>query len=121
MTVKVKLCSGCEEEKLVEEFHRKRDRPSGRSSQCKDCRNKKANAKNKSMRLRAIEYKGGKCEGCGGEFHPSIYEFHHISPNAEDRKVSSLFNWEAVVKELTKCALLCANCHRLEHYGDVYE
>lgn len=28
------------------------------------------------------------------------------------------YTWETLVKEVDKCILLCANCHRLHHHGD---
>lgn len=66
----------------------------------------------------AIEYKGGECAHCRGVFHPSVFEFHHRDPSEKDFAMSAkghCRSWEAVKKELDKCDMLCANCHRIEH------
>ena len=70
--------------------------------------------KRKRVKLFSIQYWGGKCVICGyNKFHGAM-DFHHvISP-----KLFSVGNigysrsWENLRKELDKCVLLCANCHR---------
>ena len=76
----------------------------------------------RKRKLDAIEYLGGKCQQCGGTFHPSIYEFHHLNPDEKDRDPSKMLQlkWSRVTAELDKCQLLCANCHRYIHHGDKY-
>ena len=60
-----------------------------------------------------------KCEQCG-ESHPACLDFHHLS---KETKVSTLNRLarnkgkEAVLAELAKCIVLCANCHRKLHWG----
>lgn len=66
------------------------------------------------------EYKSKlKCETCP-ENHPATLDFHHIDPKQKDLKVSrALINgWskERILKEIAKCKVLCANCHRKLHY-----
>ena len=71
----------------------------------------------------AILYLGGVCIDCGGEFHPSIFEFHHRNPSEKDSDPSKtlMLKWEKIKAELDKCDLLCANCHRLRHHKENYE
>lgn len=47
----------------------------------------------------------------------SAMEFHHINPLEKDFSISSNINmsYEKIKKELDKCILLCANCHREIH------
>lgn len=80
---------------------------------------KKQRLKKRERKLWAIDYKGGKCERCNGVFHPAVYEFHHINPEEKDRDPSKtlLLSLENMKKELDKCILVCANCHRLEHHN----
>lgn len=68
-------------------------------------------------KLEAIKYKGDKCLDCNQKYHYSVYDFHHRDPKQKD------FDWSklrlrsiaAINKELDKCDLLCANCHRKRH------
>jgi len=73
----------------------------------------------KQRKLEAIEYLGGKCIDCNIAFkHKSVYEFHHLDPTKKEGNPSDYFRGrskEALFKELDKCVLLCANCHRVRH------
>jgi hypothetical protein len=67
-----------------------------------------------------IEYKGGKCEVCGYGKHPSALEFHHKDPSKKKFEIgdsSNTITTSSLKKELDKCAILCANCHREVHAG----
>lgn len=68
----------------------------------------------------SIDYKGGKCHLCGYDKCSGALEFHHIDPKQKSFAISSKGNtraWEVVKKELDKCVLVCANCHREIHAG----
>lgn len=72
----------------------------------------------KKIKELAIEYKGGSCQKCGYNKCNSALEFHHLDPSEKDFSISSSGNtrgWELVKKELDKCILVCANCHREIH------
>ena len=68
----------------------------------------------KTIRLKAIEYKGGKCQNCGYNKCLEALEFHH-DQNKKNFGISQkgyTRSWEKVRTELDLCTLLCANCHR---------
>lgn len=71
------------------------------------------------LKKKAIAYKGGKCENCCTVLPYPCYDFHHVNPEEKEFAWNRLRNqkWETVQRELDKCQLLCANCHRLEHYA----
>ena len=72
----------------------------------------------KAIRLKAIAYKGGKCQQCGYDRCPEALEFHHRDSSEKEFGVSSSGNtrsWAKVKGEVDKCVLLCANCHREVH------
>jgi len=72
----------------------------------------------KKIRTMAIEHLGGKCVKCGYNKYPEALEFHHRNPLEKEFNVSSkghCRSWERVKKEIEKCDLLCANCHREIH------
>lgn len=68
------------------------------------------------MKVRAVEYKGGRCETCGYDKCMAALEFHHKNPLKKDFRISSTTRgWSKLKIELDKCSLLCANCHRELH------
>ena len=67
------------------------------------------------LKKRAIIYLGGKCRRCGGVFPDEVYDFHHRDASLKEFHISrKSVRWATLVKELDKCDLLCANCHRIE-------
>jgi 5-methylcytosine-specific restriction endonuclease McrA len=72
----------------------------------------------KEIRLKAIEYAGGKCARCGYNKYPEVLEFHHLNPKEKDFSISEKGysrSWDKVKLEIEKCLLICANCHRETH------
>ena len=66
----------------------------------------------------AIAAKGGKCEKCGYDKCMEALEFHHLNGSDKNFGLSEkgyARAWKKVEKELEKCVLLCANCHREIH------
>lgn len=48
-----------------------------------------------------------------GEADPVVLDFDHLEDKLDD--VSTIVNngtWEAVLAEIKKCEVVCANCHR---------
>lgn len=70
------------------------------------------------MKARAVEYKGGMCEVCGYAKCQAALEFHHKDPLGKDFRISqgNSWSWARIQPELDKCVLLCATCHREEHF-----
>lgn len=67
----------------------------------------------KKVKLKAVEYLGGKCSECGYDKNYASLDFHHIDPSQKDFSISSnsYFPWDTIKTELDKCILLCRNCH----------
>lgn len=65
------------------------------------------------------EYKKSlRCSKCG-ENHPATIDFHHRigkKENGISKMVGDGYSIERIKKELEKCEVLCANCHRKVHY-----
>lgn len=76
----------------------------------------------KNVKLRAIDAGGGCCQICKYSKCPEALEFHHIDPNEKEfgfgKIVANPSSQYRIAKELEKCILLCANCHREFHNGD---
>ena len=73
--------------------------------------------KKQILKQLAVDAMGGRCEICGYNNCLTALEFHHINNLEKEFSISSKSNWEIIKKELAKCALLCANCHREVHFG----
>lgn len=64
-----------------------------------------------------------KCNRCP-ETHFACLEFHHTDAKVEKKLSISRMARQGVCKkrileEIAKCEVLCANCHRKEHNGEV--
>lgn len=64
-----------------------------------------------------ISLKGGECEMCGYNKCISALEFHHKGKNKDGHLTTIIKNSskQKALKEVEKCILLCANCHRELH------
>ena len=70
----------------------------------------------------AVQQFGGKCQLCGYDKCMSALEFHHIDENGKRYEPTTVIlgrSWENAVKELEKCILVCANCHREVHFDKI--
>src|SRR5271169_3015483 len=62
-----------------------------------------------------------KCKNCP-ESHPACLEFHHRNPAEKEFNITQAwrlgYSWKRILKEIEKCDVLCANCHRKLHWKD---
>lgn len=128
---------------MTEEFfHRGAPVNKGFSHTCKPCANERSRrrynekvrgseeirrirqnsvARNRATKAAIVAERGGKCEHCGGEFSPVVFDFHH--PN-NDRKGDPppskylAYGVERGREAVKNLLMLCANCHRLAHWGE---
>jgi len=81
---------------------------------CKDNRNRK--------RKYIWDYKEARgCAECGYNEHPVALQLDHIDPAlGKHRRLRSSgwddLSWSDLEEELTKCQVLCANCHAIKTY-----
>jgi len=87
------------------------------------CRSCVSNRRRWIMKIKAIEYLGGKCKICEYEGCVESFDFHHTDPSKKDFTLSGRlsYSWERIKNELDKCDLLCANCHRELHWNEKKE
>lgn len=116
------ICPKCNQNKTSESFYQRSDRTGKIQSYCKDCNKKNAIERQQSFKQKCVDYKGGKCEKCEYSKCLGALDFHHVNPNQKEFALSKYrsTSWEknktVVTNELDKCILLCANCHREQHY-----
>lgn len=129
-----RVCIKCQIDKPLEAFawkNRKRNKLNGR---CKVCaneltrrhysrnieyyreRNKRRTADN-TARLRKI--KSQPCADCGKSYPYFVMDFDHIGTDKKANVAELVHNntWPIISRELTKCELVCANCHRFRTHG----
>jgi hypothetical protein len=61
-----------------------------------------------------------KCARCP-EDHIACMDFHHMDPSEKEYEVSKLVSngmYTKAYKEIKKCIVLCANCHRKHHHKE---
>jgi 5-methylcytosine-specific restriction endonuclease McrA len=113
-----KFCPRCTKNLPRSEFYNRRN-GKGNSTYCKPCSNNHTLERQRAFKVKCVEYKGGKCESCGYDKCISALEFHHVNPKEKDFTIAhaKLLKFDENTKaELNKCVLLCANCHREEHF-----
>lgn len=99
----------------------KHDKDRTSRSRCKACHSRYTTQRFRNSKLRAIEYKGGKCVRCGYDKCPGSLHFHHDDPAQKDPNWRLMRSWlfDNIIEELDKCSLVCANCHGEIHWGSL--
>jgi hypothetical protein len=134
--METKICCKCNNEKPIEEFSWKNKNLNLRRARCKTCMREQDNGKyaideirRKKIRETANtkvkwnrEYiqrikKIFNCRKCG-EKRWYVLDFHHLG--SKDIEISNLlhssYSIQRIKDEIRKCIILCANCHREEHF-----
>lgn len=87
---------------------------------CVKCSSEAVQKRRDRLKELAVEYTGGNCVICGYNKCIAALEFHHLDSSLKDFGIGYkgyTRSWECVKKELDKCILVCANCHREIHSG----
>lgn len=109
----MKKCNACQETKAFENFYYDRGKKTYRYI-CRSCDSERVKNRFKDRKGILVEYKGGKCEECGYDKCNAALDFHHRDPFQKDFTISTSRKrtLDELKKEVDKCSLLCANCHR---------
>ena len=130
-----KTCSRCKIPKYILEFPKDNSKKDGLYPACNVCRKeikkisyqkhkkeitRKNRERRKDLQLWAESFKT-KCERCP-ESHPGCLDFHHKDDNKE-HGVAYFINKmhvekEEILREISKCIVLCSNCHRKLHWNE---
>lgn len=116
------ICSKCGIEKPLSEFYNKKRNKTGVMSICKSCcKSTYGRGRAKKDKLYWLKLYGGKCQRCGLEANENnyvLFDFHHLDPTQKEKGPNVIYRYskETAKKELDKCIVLCANCHRMVHH-----
>jgi len=128
----MKTCTSCKQEKSLDSFGFRNKSKGLLASKCKQCQKeyyavrwasgkiKESNYQAKAKRVKAAQdYLWGiliqsKCWDCG-ERNPIVLEFDHLKDKTKDvsKMVSQNYGVETIRKEVNKCDVVCANCHKI--------
>lgn len=131
----LKNCHKCHLDKDVSEFNKNVTKPDGLQLLCRECQKIKASqhyVKNKAKYLAKAAKSNAKrrqilinirseksCVRCGEDDYTCL-DFHHIDPKEKDFSIGDAAMYHSmsdIKKEIEKCVVLCANCHRKLHAG----
>lgn len=128
----MKHCPSCKQDLPLSSFSNNKRLKDGLARTCRKCRsedNKRLYRKSERPKIlqracarkrRLVNRKwvydyllAHPCEYCG-ESDPACLEFDHIDPSTKEYNVSRMAHtsMELLLKEMAKCRILCANCHR---------
>lgn len=128
------ICVTCKEEKSADDFPWRNQAKGQKQNFCKECKkvyNKTWYLKNKEKHLVTVsknnqryrpairklirETKNVPCMDCGISYPYYVMDFDH----REDKKYTvgrlagSFYSLETIRREMDKCDVVCANCHRI--------
>jgi hypothetical protein len=129
-----KICTRCQVEKDLHSFSARKLSKDGRAAWCRDCfkenwreryykNHERYRKSHNTSRSRIREENARKvfeylsdhsCVNCG-EPDPIVLEFDHRDKSDKIENISNLIldsSWTRIEKEIEKCDVLCANCHR---------
>lgn len=116
-----KYCKGCDLTKDVMEFYprRRKNKKNGMINLCKICSKKEVSNRRTLVRQLCFDYINMQnCQYCKYDTYKGALEFHHTDPTKKDLNIAKIRTKNLTnkhKKELSKCIVLCANCHRKEH------
>lgn len=132
MDYETKICYRCKEPILLKLFSKNKAAKDGLQRQCKKCHSelsKKYYNGNKAKHVALVKINSAKyaevnqkwivsflkehsCAGCG-ETDIIVLDFDHLKDKS--RNISQMvnkFSLQSLQREVSKCQVLCANCHR---------
>ncbi len=128
----VKICKRCGDESphswdntnnryrhICKSCHNNYNRDYRKTPKYKQTKVKYQSRRNREFKRFLVDLLGGKCQRCGLQSEcDAIYDFHHPDPSKKEFTISQIRQTtKRVIKEAQKCELLCANCHRREHWA----
>jgi len=81
----------------------------------------KDKAKLRKIKIRDLinDIKNIPCMDCGISYPPYVMDFDHRENKTDNvaRLVGNMVALQRILDEISKCDIVCANCHRIRTYG----
>ena len=137
----MKTCTKCKREKPLAAFNKNKHRSDGHQTACRDCcktssrlyykknyrKQRKQISEARSIRRKDIQtqllsyLEQHPCKTCGNS-DIRVLEFDHRDRSTKDGSVSNFltegYGWSKIQREIEKCDVLCANCHRIKTHEE---
>ena len=138
----MKICPKCHKQRRLTSFYyRKRGPRAGEYyEKCKECMKLRGRSyyhlnRDRQLRLALIrraqyrsstkaylvKVKNKPCSDCGRKFPHYVMDFDHRDARTKHRDIARMVagGWAMwkIEREIEKCDLVCANCHRIRTYG----
>ncbi len=83
------------------------------SYRCRRCRAEAVVRRRRKVKRILVAEAGGRCSICGYDRHVAALEFHHLDPSEKEFTLArrGAHSIEKLRAEVSKCVLLCSNCH----------
>lgn len=134
--METKTCSSCKQTKPITFYNKYKRSQDGYDYRCKECSkqsnknwynnnwDKKMSQQRDRTKLLVEQVRNYKqsfgCNFCD-EDEPICLELHHLDPTDKEINPSNMacrgWSWERMQRELSKCIVLCSNCHKKVHAG----
>lgn len=123
-----KICSTCEETKSVLDYYQSNQRAGARTqtngfiqSRCKSCQAKDRDFyKKRNQKIISEKKLEIGCVDCGYKEHACALDFHHVNRETKDFTLASNkasgTTIKRILEEISRCIVLCSNCHRVRHH-----
>lgn len=89
-------------------------------STCYTCRKEIAKIRRERKHLLLLQEKSKPCKDCGIQYPWYVMDFDHLDPSIKKCNISNFvqgnYSDETILSEISKCDLVCANCHRARTY-----
>jgi hypothetical protein len=117
-------CWGCHEQNAAIALARQTSRAKEHYTEDRGMIRERSAQRREARKSELIRLLGGQCEACHLKLSPewpsACFDFHHDGD--KESLISRLIHsWKSrygeILKEIKKCRLLCANCHRKYHAG----
>jgi transposase len=81
---------------------------------CRRCRSEQVSERRRVVKAALVAEAGGRCCICGYDRCVAALEFHHLDPDSKRLGIAAgglAHSLETLRLEISKCVLLCSNCH----------
>lgn len=133
-----KVCTSCGQLKSFDEYRKSARDRDGLTYNCRDCLRRKERKtyrerytnhirkRRNELKRKYVEKMGDQCFRCGYSEFVSGFDFHHTENKENQVAILLSLAANALTKdkiadleyELSKCILLCSNCHRALHASE---